>query len=513
MNGQKIRQKTWAMLMTASMATAALTGCSGNSGESASPAGSTSPTAAAAAKAPLEVSYIWQDQVIPNETHTLKDKELEKRFNVKLAPEYVNWDGSNDKLNVMFASGEYADFFMNINAGLQLNKWGQNGYLLPINDYLDKLPNYRKLFSEEEWNFLTKYVSTGSGKIYFLPGQNPSKMQRVWIYRKDIFDKEGLKLPGTMDELYQVLKTLKAKYPDSVPMSSRWGADGLLAGFTKGFRTDVDFWKNPDTNKVEYAPSTGNYRDMLVYLSKLYKENLIEKEFATITGPQWEEKNYTGKSLIEYSYATRSVDFENKAKAAPGTDWELLPQLIRGYSDKPALAPRELPFYMSGGIAISSAVKGEKLDKILEMIDWLCTPEGSRLMQLGQEGQHYDTVGSKVKPKEQYKDFLTLFKETGFHFFLGRETQLAEPSVNDKVMELFGKEAYAPFVAFSFSDEDEKSKSSLVTGLNDKRLEFTQKAIMGTVDPSSDEAWNKYVQDLEKAGLSKLTEIYTRSAK
>ncbi|WP_284646294.1 extracellular solute-binding protein [Paenibacillus silviterrae] len=500
--------------------TALLSACM--SGNTDSPAANSGGSGAAGSdsKPKLDISFVWQDSVVPTNVPTLRDKELEKKFNVKLSPQYVLWEQNTDKFNVMFASGQYPELLMNFNAGSanqQMKKWGQNGYLLNLKDHLDKIPNYRKLFSNEEWEIMLKYVTTEDGKMFYLPGQNLVKMQRDWIYRKDVFEKEGLKPPATMDELYQTLKTLKAKFPDSVPMSNRWAVDGLVAGFKQAYRTHTDFWRNPENNQIEYGPASNNYRDMLVFLNKLYKEGLIEKEFATITGPQWEEKNFTGKSLIEYSYGTRISYFEDKNKAVAGTDWELAPQLIRGYSDKPALAEKELPFYISGAMAITSAAKGEKLDKVLEMINWICSPEGIRFMEAGLEGQQHELVNGKPKLKPGFTEVSTMLKETGFHFSLGRETGWAEKTagdqINDKILSMFGGEPSAPFVFFTFKEEDEKVRQSLYTGLNDKRLEFSQKAIMGAVDPSKDDVWSKYLQDLEKAGLSKLTEIHKNSAK
>jgi putative aldouronate transport system substrate-binding protein len=502
--------------LTVALAAGLLSGCSGGNNNAGNNKASDGASPGEQTKAPVEISYLWQGQVMPNEVPTLRDKELEKKLNVKFDPEYITLETTLDKLNVQFASGHYPDAILNMQGVDMLKKWGEGGYLLPLNDYLDKIPNYRKLFSDEEWEALTKFASAADGNLYFLPGANPVKMQRTWVYRKDIFDKENLTPPQTTEELYQTLKKLKAKYPDSVPMSSRWGLDGMLDGFTSAFRTSSNFWLSPETNEIEYAPASNHYRDMLAYLSKLYKENLMEKEFATITGPQWEQKNVTGKSLIEYSYSNRPSWFEAKMTDVPGADWAMSDQLVRAY-DEPALAYREQPFNVGGGVAITTNAKGEKLDKLLEMINWLCTPEGIRLMEIGVEGQQYDLIDGKVKKKKEFEDIIETYKQTGFSFFLGRETNWAEPTEGDlaiiKTYDTFKDQPFFPFVSFGFNEEDTKTRNSLLTGLNDTRAEFSQKAIMGTVDVSNDDVWNGYLKDLEKAGLSTLLDIHKRSVK
>lgn len=107
-----------------------------------------------------------------------------------------------------------------MNSPTSVKKWESSGYLLLIGDYIDRLPNYCKLFSDEDWELLLSYGSS-NGKLYMLPTVASSDPM-TWIYRKDAFDKAGIaSFPATMDELYESAKKLKEAYPDSVPIGVR----------------------------------------------------------------------------------------------------------------------------------------------------------------------------------------------------------------------------------------------------------------------------------------------------
>ena len=55
----------------------------------------------------------------------------------------------------------------------------------------------------------------GDGKMYSLPFQ---KSTEVLYYNKDIFAKHGLEAPKTWDDVENIIKVLKAEYPNSTPL-------------------------------------------------------------------------------------------------------------------------------------------------------------------------------------------------------------------------------------------------------------------------------------------------------
>jgi len=465
----------------------------------------------------IEISVIWPENPVPYESPTYRDQLLMEKFNVVWDTEYVS-ELDDDKINLMFASGKYPDVFVSMRS-VQSNRWGMSGYLLPIGDYIDKLPNYRNLFTDEEWEQLLVYNSAADGKLYFLPTKNPRKMARAWIYRKDIFDSLGLNTPTTADELYDTLKALKAAYPESVPMSNRWGTGGLLAGFLPMFRVSSGFNLDVDANEVLYGPATDKYRELLKFVNKLYKENLIEKEFATITEAQWAEKNVNSKSFIEYQYGDRIGEWEQEMASMPGVVWDFLKEPI-GANGQPGLVDKENPFFPYG-IAISNNVKGEELDKLFEIINWFASPEGIRFNELGVENETYEITSDGIKFKDTLKEGgnengKSLWQDYGFNYMIARDPEFYKMNrkslLNLAVGDALGQFDGMPLISFTISEDDQKIVTSLLTGVEDIKSQFTEAAIMGVIDIHDDAVWYKYLSDLDKAGLAQLTEIYQKSA-
>jgi len=52
-----------------------------------------------------------------------------------------------------------------------------------------------------------------------------------------------------------------------------------------------------------------------------------------------------------------------------------------------------------------------------------------------------------------------------------------------------------------------------VSALEDVAYQFATKAIMGMIDIGNDEAWNRYLSDLEKVGLDETLTIYEKYLK
>ena len=75
------------------------------------------------------------------------------------------------------------------------------------------------LTQEQKDDFIQGYYEEGrqfgDGKMYSLP---LSKSTEVLYYNKTFFEKEGLTVPTTWEEMEEVCAAIKAKYPDSTPL-------------------------------------------------------------------------------------------------------------------------------------------------------------------------------------------------------------------------------------------------------------------------------------------------------
>jgi len=468
----------------------------------------------------LEYEVIGEYQNLPDENPTMKDRLVMEKFNMKTNTNYITLAEGLEKLSVLFASGNYPDYIPNLNHEAEVKKWGDAGFLVPLSDHMDALSEYRKWWTDEEWKVMQDFAQNADGKLYYLPAKNYRSHSKAWIYRKDVFDKLGLAFPETLDDLYDTLKALKAAYPDSTPISNR-GKDGVIGIAVLAHRLPGDMWygfegfyQDPDANnEVMYAQATDKFRESLKFLNKLYKEDLIEKEFPTMTTEQWTQRGVSSRSFLMYDYATRAAYFQNLMQDTPEAKWEWAPVNI-STGDKPGFVDRELPFFSYGPI-ITNKVEGERLDRLLEYFNWAATPEGVKFHTLGVEGETYEVVDGKPQYSNGAADKHEMFQKTGFIEFLVTDPEYVQSNEDRQtdlaVSETFKDKPYVPFTAFKMSSEDRETANSLITGVTDIAEQFYVKAIMGQVDIHDDAVWNQYIQELNQAGLEQLLELHRKA--
>ena len=126
----------------------------------------------------------------------------------------------------------------------------------------------------------------------------------LWI-NQDWLDQLGMKEPETTEEFYAYLKAVKETdlngngQHDEVPFAAT-GITGIIdhlkgswglgtSGLGHKF-VDVD----PDTGKLRFTKAQPEYKEMLEFLNKLYKEGLLDKEIFTIEGGALNAKGQEG---------------------------------------------------------------------------------------------------------------------------------------------------------------------------------------------------------------------------
>jgi putative aldouronate transport system substrate-binding protein len=183
----------------------------------------------------------------------------------------TDWDV---KLQAMLVSGDYPDAtLLPANIVPLVNQ----GYLVPIDEYLKKIPGFKKLIDEHSW-YWTR--GTISGKIYGIP-EGPESYVNFWV-RKDWLDQLGLQMPKSMTELVSMLEAFKNSGfnagKDIIPLcmtntiwnhdvfSRYWGVSNEVSKIKGKF---IDPYLTPEFK--EYAD----------FMRDLYKRGLLDKEMPT----------------------------------------------------------------------------------------------------------------------------------------------------------------------------------------------------------------------------------------
>lgn len=326
--------------------------------------------------------------MVPSDKTNLNDsfmaKELEKRTGIKVNFQAYSKATYQDKLRVVVASGKLPDIFTGLRPS-ELKKIGKMGGVVPVNEFADQLPNFKKLYMEENPWVLSSYGDE-KGNIYTWPIYNLSRdVNHGFMYRKDVFDEAGIKEWTNTEEFYEALKKLKEKYPNSYPYASKtkefifrdwsygWGIAGM--NYPMYYDESAKLWK--------FASIQPEHKEMIDFMKKLYNEGLLDPEFMTDTQESWTAKMTTGnKAFVTYDWIGRLDMFYNQVKDSnPKYD------LRYGNPVGPTGNGVRMPVVNADfGLTVAN---NKNKEAALKLLDYLTSPSGSELITMGVEGETY----------------------------------------------------------------------------------------------------------------------------
>jgi len=510
-------KKNAILLLAMSLGLSLASGCSTGKSTTGEPSGkpaSASPSAASSASptasAPLtkhtfslitESNSSWPYSADWPAWKWIEEKTGAK-LNVTIPPGKMD-----DAINLAVASGEMPDLLI-VKELQQANKFGQQGAFVNILDYKKDMPNFVKWM--EKYPDITRAQLAADGKLYQFPNQGFGETNRtIWMYREDIFKKNNLKTPANYEELYQVAKKLKELYPDSYPLTFRISSNRLqvLNYISANFGTFDKFFLDKDTKNVRFGPVEPEFRTMIEYMNKFYKEGLIPPDFLSLETKPWQDMMAAGKSFITIDYIGR-IDFFNLAvrKDNPSYNLAFMPPPAGGPKGKQQNAYTQV---VAGGFAVSS--KSKQISDIMKFIDYFYSEDGKLLASWGKEGETYTVENGKKKMKADIVDVTDLRKKTGLATY-GTYTWIdydAHLSLSSKELQAAYAEApkYDSYYKTSpaFTDSEQEVVSTTEAAVIKSRDENISKFILGE-RPLSE--WDQYVAEQKKLGLDKLLQMY-----
>lgn len=454
----------------------------------------------------------------PDREKTFVMQELAKRTGVSLDMQEVPNSQFVEKLKVMVSSGKLTDIvsWLNLN---DTNKIGIEGALEPINQLLDELPNFRKIYTENPANsWVMKSYTAEDNNLYMWPTY---KLQRNvnhgFMYRKDIFDKYGIKEWTNTEEFYQALKKLKQEVPDSIPYVSKT-MDFIFQdwSFGWGIGNDLQFPMYYDENQKTWkmAGAQPEWKDMLDFMKKLYNEGLMDPEFISSTPTAFTEKMSSDKSFVTFDWIGRMEMFYQQVKAQ-NPDYNLRYANPVG----PVGKIRKLPEVGGEGFCVP---KGDKSLIALKLLDYWSSPSGARLMTMGMEGATFkkDASGNISyidieepvdinKLQEKYGAFLqgtylTVDPESVYFKFTEKEKEAQDKMVNNGKISV-------PDPMLKFNAEEREVINEMLALVKKEVSEFSSKYV---IDKNyGDSQWQEWLNKVEKMQVQKLVDAYNSAQK
>ena len=240
-----MKRKLITILLAASMAVSALTGCGNSSANSGSdkPAAETvtgeeanqeANTADAVLKdgEMSEILMVWPgSNASPASLQEVEDamnEMIAQKADAKVKLQIIEWGAYGDQLNLMLSSGEKLDIFMGIGG---IREAGQRGQLYDISEDI-------KVYAPEAYRTMERYINACyfDGALYGLPNYRDMAAQAGLICRKDILDETGFQAEDikTMEDVEKVISKVHELHPDMYPLIPSDLTSGCFLNYVKG---------------------------------------------------------------------------------------------------------------------------------------------------------------------------------------------------------------------------------------------------------------------------------------
>ncbi len=215
------------------------------------------------------------------------------------------------------------------------------------------------------------------------------------VIRKDWLDRLGLKVPTTLDELYEVARAFTEDDPDGNGKKDTTGFGDRSDLRYSSFKTLSSYFGTPNGWKVDengkFTPEfdTPQYLETIKYSNKLYKNGYISKDFAVTAKTDQQQQFAQGKTGIY----TGMVDITNLRNLSQGLQkgLELVP--VNKISNGDGKYHIWSEGSGVGGLLAfpKSEVKTEaQLKRLLQFVNDLIDEEVFMDMTGGIKGTHYD---------------------------------------------------------------------------------------------------------------------------
>lgn len=448
-------------------------------------------------------------------------EELRRRTGINVQILAVPNSVFSEKAKVLIASFDQMPDLMHAGSfkTSEINDFGSQGAFANVLEYVDELPNFKKIYIDEvkergiEGDL--KNLMSSEGKLYMFPTYDINRdVNHGMLYRKDIFDKHGIKMWTDKESFLNVLRQLKKIYPGSTPFVSKTKANIIrdlgyswgINGFKPYYDEEAGLWK--------YSCSAPEFKEVLDYIKTMYNEKLIDPEFLTATQAAWTQKmTRKDEAFITWDWIDRMSMFKEQTL-------ETVPEYDLRYGYPVGGKVRVLARSGLGPVA----KKGKKELIALKLCDYLLSESGAQLMSMGIEGVTYnlredgkaDYIGYEGQKgvaitdlESEYGLFISglyrrFDRRCSYYDFNERE-QEAQDLMNNK--EGGGYMPLDPELAFL--PEETETISEYTAAIEKAAEEFAIKYILD--EKYGEKEWNEWIKKAKSLGVDTVIEQYNKA--
>ena len=545
-----VSKKVFALLLAAITATAALSGCSNQSNISRS--SETNSDSQNAKKEDYVIQYLMPGAQDSESLDNDVGKEIYKKFGIQI--DIVGYAGDwEEKCATMLAGDSYSDMVDLQGTGM-VEKYIKAGALQEIGALAEKYaPNFLTFYKDSipYWK-----LDTNDGKFYRWCANSPDMEALTtprfdMLVRSDILEQQGWPQVLDEDSYVNLLKQGLKDNPEtdskqtiglSLGAADSWVSGAMCQLFAKGKypeNSGLLAWDKDQEKFVDQVLDVSSFKSGIKFWNRLYREGILDPECFTDTDAVAKQKLSTGEALSTFYTTWEINDVNTNLKKLDKSNMEYVTMPIMLKEQIDAKQKRIFPITDSYNYQSICITKNAKYpDRLMELVNWVCTDEGQTLLGWGIEGKHYTIDSNGIKtPTQEYIDCNNGTSSddsyndgVGTYYFLGLSSGLDkngqdynimhDASVQNLQMDKRLKEIYSHYGWETVTDPWEKNTNfgydTVHTGLysavtletgsiaqttETKLQEFKQKSLVGlfmaSTDTEFESLWNEFTTQYE----------------
>lgn len=353
--------------------------------------------------------------------------------------------------------------------------WVNGGGAIPLDDLFADKENFQTLHKDRLplWRMDDP---SGNDTLYkwTIEGGLSEEMgpRNDLLVRADVLEHFGYPKLLSQSDWVEFLKKAVAEFPTDlngnptiglcVPLAEAWGPTMANIFYEKGTYTGaigLPALFNMETGRYEDYLSAPAVKENYQFFNELYREGLLDSEVFTTTVDPIKEKMNSAQPIAVF-YSTFLSGEVNRNLANNGhEEMSYISMPIQSDSQVANGETRYLATWQGyGTYAYTMTPATRHPERIAELIDWACSPEGLSLLTWGVEGTHWNWVDGVKTPTPEFLDMYLEAGDEYYHQGVGLFNFLGVPngySPYDGAAVQFG---YAPiFTEMTYSDTIKKT--------------------------------------------------------
>lgn len=328
-----------------------------------------------------------------------------------------------EKLNLMLASGDLPDLVLMDRRSDIVNKYIAAGALIPLNDLIDQYgPDIKEMYGD-----VLNKSRYEDGNNYYLNNWYgmDTDPDRAFCIRMDVLQELGYEEKAqkgeafTQEEFRDILTRFRDTYSgedgqNAIPLTCNADYMPSIASTFKAMYGMKNYYEKD--GQLFFEVRDPDYLDMVKYMNSLYREGLLDKEWAVNKEQIFTQKAGSGRVAATIGGIPTDA---NKVLLSDSQDPDKQFYMFKVIA--PGTKPEETtysPRSSLGWDAIGITVKNEHPEETMKFINYLASEEGQYLLMWGLEGKDWDIKDGKHTPRPEtlqgfQDDWNTFSRETG----------------------------------------------------------------------------------------------------